>query len=352
MKKLIVFLVILVVAAVIIVILLMNKSSRESKLMQGQIEATLPVLTAAAERESLADTLSLVGTIAPFNEVTVSSETMGKVLGVYFEVGNRVGAGKTLVRVDDELKTAALESAEANFEKAKKDFERYEMLLEQKSVSEAQYESAKLQYRQTEAQLKIAEKQLHDTRIYSPLTGIVTQRLVERGTVVSPGTPVAVIVNIDRLKVKVNVPENDAFRLKTGDEVELTTEVYPGVTFSGKIYTINSKADDAHNYLVEIVMNNSRVNPLKAGMFARVNFSSLGKGEGLVIPRAALIGSIRFPQVYVVGDNNIARIRNIVVGAELGTRLEVLEGLSEGEVVVTSGQINLKDSVKVTIVKE
>ncbi len=351
MKKIFAVLIVAAVIALIVFILMMNKSKREVKLKAGEITSGYPVLVTPVKEDKLSDTLSLVGTIAPFNEVTVGSETMGRITGLYFDVGDRVGRGKTLVKVDDEVRSASLDNAQANFDKAEKDLARYEGLLKTQSITEVQYEQAKLVYAQTESALRIAARQLSDTRISSPLSGIVTQRMIEKGSVIAQGTPVAIIVNIDKLKIRVNVPEREAFRMKVGDRIDITTEIYPGVTFEGKIMNINSKSDEAHNYIVEIAMENSRANPLKAGMFARVYFKEISSGNTIIIPRSSLVGSIRNPQVFVI-ENNIAHLRTIVTGAEVGTLLEVLDGLTPGESVVTSGQINLKDSASVTIVKE
>ncbi|MEI7484102.1 MAG: efflux RND transporter periplasmic adaptor subunit [Ignavibacteriota bacterium] len=348
MKKILTVVIAVILIIGITGILLMNKSKREEKLKKVEIQTTVPVFTAKVTEEKVTDTLSLVGTTAPFNEVVVSAETAGRVIGLYFDVGSNVGKGKMLIKLDDEVKRATLENAEANFEKAKKDYERFERLLETKSITEVQYESAKLTYKQTESALKIAQRQLKDSKIICPLSGVVISKSVELGTYLNTGNPVATVVNIDRLKVKVYVPELEAFKLKEGDAVELTTEVYPGTVFNGKITTINAKADDAHSYLVEITVNNNKSYPLRAGLFARVSFKTLETISAIVIPRAALIGSIKEAKVFVV-ENNVARLRKIVVGSEFGNRMEVVEGLSVGETVVVNGQVNLRDSVAVTI---
>lgn len=348
MKKFITVIIVIVVIGSIVGILLINKSNREEKLKKAEIQTSVPVYTAIVKEEKVIDTLSLVGTTAPFNEVVVSAETAGRVVGLYFDVGSNVGKGKMLVMLDDEVKRATLENAEANYEKAQKDFERFGLLLETKSITEVQYEAAKLTYRQTEAALKIAQRQLRDSKIICPLSGIVTLKNIEIGSYLNTGNPVATIVNIDRLKVKVYVPELETFKLKEGDAVELTTEVYPGKIFNGKITTINAKADEAHAYLVEITLNNDRSYPLRAGLFARVSFKTLESVSAIVVPRTALLGSIKDAKVFVV-ENNIARVRKIVVGSEFGDKLEIVEGLNIGETVVTNGQVNLRDSVSVTI---
>jgi RND family efflux transporter MFP subunit len=161
---------------------------------------------------------------------------------------------------------------------------------------------------------------------------------------------VANVVDVSRLKVKLSVAEKDAFRLKAGDAVEVTTDVYPGVKFPGKISTLSAKADEAHTYPIEIVLNNAKDHPLRAGMFGKVMFISIGRTEVVTIPRQALVGSLKNPQVFVL-EQQIARLRTIIVGGESGTELGIVGGLKDGDLVVVNGQNNLKDSVSVEVIK-
>ena len=289
-----------------------------------------------AVKKTLSKTLSIVGIINANNDVNVISETQGKVTQVFAKVGDYKPAGSVLVQVDDELKKAALMSAEANYEKAKKDYERFQDLFKQKSATDAQLDQAKLGATIAEAQYIVAKRQYEDTKIKTPISGVVTSRNVDVGSMVMgapQATLVANVVDISKLKVKINVAESDVFKLKTGDPVSVTTDVYPGVAFNGKIETIGSKADDAHTYPVEVsIMNNSK-NPLKAGMFGKVRFTSIENREAIVIPREALVGSVKNPQVFVV-ENGIAKLRNLVVGDEAETNIQVLQGLMEGETIV------------------
>src|SRR5664280_1155292 len=122
--------------------------------------------------------------------------------------------------------------------------------------------------------------------------------------------------------------------------------VYPGVIFSGKISSISSKADEAHTYPVEILLANSKDHPLKSGMFGRVSFISIKNNELLVIPREALIGSIKDAKVFVV-EGGIAKMKNVLVGSAFENWLEIKGGLKQGDKIVVNGQNNLQDNDKV-----
>ncbi|MCX6169264.1 MAG: efflux RND transporter periplasmic adaptor subunit [Ignavibacteriales bacterium] len=344
---------VIVIFAVIITILFMNKK-KMAETTAGGIKDVYYVSVEKAEKKNLSESLSMVGNIIANGDVNIISEAAGKITGVFTKVGDYKPAGSVLFQVDDELKKAALMSAEANYEKAKKDYERFQTLYQQKSVTDSQLDQAKLGAAMAEAQYIVAKRQLNDTQIKTPISGYVTSRYVDLGSMVQgapQATMVANVVDISKLKVKLNLAESDAFLTKAGDAVTVTVDVYPGVTFKGRVESISSKGDEAHTYPVEITINNESAHPLKAGMFARVEFTSLKNRETIVIPRDALVGSVKVPQVFVV-ENGIVKLRNLTVGNESGIFVQVLQGLMEGETIVVNGQNNLVDNLKVEILNK
>ena len=339
----------LILFAAVIAILLYNRSRIQAK-SRADVLTSIPVSVVKATKQQLSENLSLVGTIVANNDVAIVSEISGRVTGVRANVGDYKPAGSILIQVDDELKSAAFATAEVNYQRAKRDLERYQSLEEENAVSKWQKETAWQNFKVAEAQYIVARRQLKDTKITTPISGIVTSRPVDVGTMVKDNTVVANVVDVSRLKVKLNVAEKDAFKLKAGDAVEVTTDVYPAVKFAAKVSTISAKADEAHTYPVEIVLANNKQHPLRAGMFGRVLFTSIGRPEVISIPRQALIGSLKNPQVFVV-DQNVARLRTIVVGGETGTDIGVTSGLRDGDLVVVNGQNNLKDNTAVEIIQ-
>jgi len=332
-----------------IAVLIYNKARMQAR-AKSDILTSIPVTVTAVTKGKISDKHSLVGTITANNDVAIISEAQGKVTAVFAEVGHYKSAGAVLLQLDDELKQATLAAAESNFEKAKKDLKRFEILAKQDAATDQQAEGARFAAKSAEAQFVLARREYRDTKITAPISGVVSARPVDVGTYVQKGMPVANIVDISKLRVKINVTEQDVFRLHVGDTVEVGSDVYPGITFHGTVHTISDKGDEAHTYPVEVMLENSKNHPLKAGMFARVSFTTLSNSEALSIPRSALVGSMRHPQAFVI-ENGIAKLRTLVISAESGASLEVLQGLNEGETIVVSGQNNLKDNVSVTIVK-
>lgn len=338
-----------VAVAVIVIVLLHNRSQIKAAENVVKVD-TYPVNVDTVTMKHLTDNLNIVGTIKANDDVPIVSEAHGKVTNIYAEVGDFKQAGSTLIQVEDDLELAAFKTAEVNYHKAQKDFDRYQALYNEKSATDSQLEGAKLALQSAEAQYISAKKAYEDTKITTPISGIVTSRNVDMGTYVQGHAVVAEVVDIATLKVIINVSEKDVFNLKVGDKVEIKTDVYPGVTFTGRIKTISDKGDAAHTYPVQVYLSNSKEHPLKAGMFAHVIINTKSNIKSLVIPRSSLIGSVKNAQVYVV-ENGIAKLRNLIIGNSSNNYLQVLSGLKEGDVVVVTGQNNLKDNFKVNIIR-
>jgi RND family efflux transporter MFP subunit len=335
---------------VLIVLVAKNRGALDSAPETASTTTGYSVSVVTAAKQPVEHRISVVGTINAFNDIIVLSETQGRVVKVDVEVGQYKEAGSVLVEVDSELKHAAYEAASASYEKAKKDLDRYEALYKEHSIPEAQMDQARWAFQSAEAQYVAARRQLNDTKITTPISGIVTARFVNVGTMVMgapQATQIANVVDISRLKVKVNVAEKDVFRLQVGEKMEVTTDVFPNTVFAGSIFSISSKGDEGHTYPVEVVLNNPK-RQLKAGMFGRVTFTPKSSSDLIVIPRESIVGSVTNAKVYVVNDN-VARLRSVVVGEEVGRDIEIVSGLQEGEVVVVNGQNNLSDNVPVVI---
>lgn len=340
------------VAAIVAVILIgmqleSNKAEIEAE-AKVEVITKVPVKLQEVGMEKLSDVLSLVGTVEPNKVVQVSSETNGRVTGIYIDEGSVVSVGTPLASLDDELKKVALTSAKANLEKAQKDVERFENLAKSNAGTGMQVDNARLALALAQSQYDQAQRALRDCQIVSPTYGIVTQKMIEYGELANPGTPVARITDVSVLKVKVLVGEHDVFKLHQGEVVEVTTDVYADLKLTGTVTYISVQGDKAHNYPVEVTIANNGQKPLKAGMFARVNFNQQKKDESLTIPREALVGSIKDPYVFVI-ENGRAVKRPLQLGMQTDEKLEVMSGLRKGEQVVVAGQYSLKEGAEVTI---
>jgi RND family efflux transporter MFP subunit len=349
MKKFL-FPVISTVIIILVIILLFVFGRKKERSGRGDVLSDIPVNVFKCSKQLMSNTVTMVGIINPNNDVDIISEAQGVVKALHFKVGEPVKKGMVLVEIDDLIKKSDMARSEINYFKSKRDFERNKTLYEQNSISAAQLDLSRLDMQSAENDMTRSRKALDDCRVKATISGNINSRKVNEGSYVQMNANLGNIVDISTLKVMVNVSEKDAFMLAPGDTVEVTTDVYPGLKFNGRVDNIASKADEDHTFPVEIRLANSAENPLKGGMFARVRFLSITSRDALVIPREALIGSVKDAQVFSI-LGKVAKLRNITIGRESGQLLEVLNGLNEGDLVVTSGQNNLSDNSIVLVVK-
>jgi RND family efflux transporter MFP subunit len=331
------------------IILFLNKKKIDEKSkLEGNLES-IPVYVMKAGKTSLGGSFEVNGSFMPVHELSLMSEGQGKVIGLLVNTGDFVIAGQVIARLDDELTRSQLALAEASLEKARADLSKYEGLLKADAISGQQVEEVKLALKKAETDVATLKKQLSFATIHAPIQGTITRRAIEIGSLLMPGFPVVDIVDISRLKFLANLSESEITSVRKGEAISITSAIYPENTYRGTVISVGVKADDARRFPVEIEILNDPAHPLKAGMFGTAAFSAGTSREAIMLPRSAIMGSIRTPKVFIV-ENNRSVLKNIRIGSANDREVEVLSGLSDGDLVVTSGQINLDDHVPVRVV--
>ncbi|MGB8657957.1 MAG: efflux RND transporter periplasmic adaptor subunit [Candidatus Zixiibacteriota bacterium] len=327
---------------------LRNNRIRNTSQTEDISLGTVTVSVADVVRKPSSFTLDFTGTLYPFKQLEIAAEAQGKVTSLNCELGQSVPKGSSIATIDDKIKQLNFESAKIDAERLEKDFERITNLYKGGTASEQEFDNARTSYGTAKIKSDEAEKQLSYTKVTAPIAGTITAKNVEEGTYVNPGSIIASILDISRLKVKLNASEASVYYLKVGDTARISTDVYPGVVFDGKISFVSPSGDGAHNYPVEIEMENTATTPLKAGTFVNVSIEINSNRDGLYIPREALQGSIKEAKVYVA-ENGKAKLKDIIVRGENKEYLEVVSGLNEGDKVIVSGQVNLTDNKPIKV---
>lgn len=327
-----------------------NKRTVEENIYRPDMKKKVLVEAEVVAVSNVDRSLSYTGTFTANREVMLIPQIHGEVRSIHFEEGDVVKKGTTLLQIDDDLLQAQYAAALANHQTAKRNLERHEQAAGSGGVSKLQLDSYSLNLKSAESELKQLIKQIELSKVVAPFAGTITLRDVEPGSVVG-GSPVARLTDITRLKLEVSVPEKEILLFRKGETAQVTTDIYPGYSFSGQIEYVSDRADNSHNYDVRIVIqNNDARKPLKAGMYGTVLLNKDVSKSALLIPRSALLGSAKKPQVFVV-TNHKAMLRDIKTGVSNDETVEVVSGLDAGDVVVTSGHINLANGSNVDISK-
>lgn len=322
----------------------------------------IPVETHVIRTGEVVRTVRGTGTVQPKHDIVVSAQTAGTVVAVEIDLGDAINNGQVLVRIDDELKRLALQQAEAQrlqaeaaYEKARKDFERNKKLFETRDISEYVFENARLQMKSAEAAYltakaneAMARRHLADTRVVSPIAGVVAARMVDVGSTVAPGTPVARIVDLSQVKVTFGVPEEDRVQLQRDQPAILTVDAYPGARFEGKVSGVGPQADPAtRTFPVEVRIDNPG-GRLKGGMTGRVEVVTRKAQDARLLPKSALLERRGETLVFVVRDG-VAEKHTPKLGLESGEYITVRDGLNVGDEVIVLGQEQLTDGSPVSV---
>lgn len=353
MKKAIIYIIIIVaVLGLGGYILSKNKAKNEAETaIVAQKNSSVAVRVAAAKKGVPDLAYVANGNFEAAQQLDFPAENSGRVVTVLVDEGDKVHKGQVLAVIKGDQLTIELQNMKAAYENAQSDAQRYQNAFKTGGVTQQQVDKAKLALTNAKAQYDAARINIGDASIKSSINGIVNKRNIEPGSVVSPGTVLFELVDVSTLKLKVTVPESQVATLKLGTTINVTASVYPDKAFSGKITFIAPKADESLNFPVEITIANNPNSELKAGMYGSATFGTSSKQvEVLTIPRNAFVGGVGNNEVFVVKGDSV-KMTKVVAGRIFGDNVEVLKGLNTGDVVVTSGQINLNDGSKVEVIK-
>ena len=341
------------------------KQGKIAKEKQGNAEEIFPVETTSVKRGTIRKVISLSGDVFPENEVTLFSKVTGTVEKIYVEEGDRVKKGKLLVKVDDkdiqlqlQSSAEALQQVEVNLANIKKNYIRMKNLFKEEVITpyemdqiQARKEAAEAQVKQLKANVNLVKERLSDCKIYSPITGIVTKRFLDPGELITGSSmmkndPLLLLQNLKTVKVKVAVGERELGKIKKGQRVILKVDTYPDKVFSGKVSKIGSFVEPLSRTVeIEIKVKNSDY-LLKSGMFVRAEIITQEKKDVLLIPNDIVSEEGERKTVFIV-NNNRAYIKEVETGLKDAKKTEIIEGLREGDLVVTVGAQRLKNGAKV-----
>jgi len=351
MKKVIYIVVVLVILAAVGFKLMSNKKQMAAKAAVAEIKSdAIPVTITEVETAKLDKSFTAQGNFAPIQSLTLLSETQGQIKSVLKRKGDKVKAGDLLLLVENNTMAADLATAQTNAEKAKRDLQRFENLAAGDAITQRQLEDARLAAKSTQAQLVAARQRLAKTRITAPINGEINQMYIEVGSYLNPGTKLYDIVNVDKLKLEVKVDESQVLLIENGDKVKVKADAGAGQEYEGVVPAIAAQADPTLKFDVEVEVKNAANNNLRAGMYGTAFFDVADQRDALLLPREAIVGSIQNPNVYVV-NNGVASMRKVKVGVVTQDKVEILDGVKPGEKVVQSGQINLREGIKVSVLK-
>lgn len=327
-------------------------------------------------RASLQAYVEVVGSLVGAQTVDVVPRAQGRLQSIAVRIGDPVSRGQVLAKVEDqelreqlrqsdasyEVARATIRQRQADLSFAKTNLDRNKSLFDRSLLPRQSLDDAEARYQASQAQLDLAQAQLQqaasrreelrinlgNTTVNSPVTGFVAKRLVDPGAYVTQNVTLLSVVDISTVRLVVNLVERDLSKVSVGAGAAVSVDAYPGEQFEGRVARVAPVLDPATRTAeMEIEIPNARAR-LKPGMYARVRLISANKENALVVPKSAVVDTQGRKGVYLV-RNGQAVLRVVTLGLEEPDRVEVTDGLSEGDDVVSTGATSLRDGAKVLL---
>lgn len=294
--------------------------------------------------------LTLTGSALADREVDVAPETMGRVAGIGFEKGRGVKAGAAMVRLDDATTRARLDQARADRELAALDYKKLSALAEMNAdVSEFELDKARISLDAAVARLKALDVELDKLTIRAPISGLVVNRAVEVGAIVSPGQPLARIVSVKPIKTRTGIPETAIADFSIGKRATIVFDAFPDRIYEGAITYLSPEVDrNARIFDCELELPNGDMAILPE-MSAKVTFVRKTLEDSVLIQQTSIVEMADGHAVFVVEEGSVARLRRVEIGDVSEEMALVSSGLEAGDTLVTLGQRDLIDGDLVEI---
>lgn len=311
----------------------------------------MPVTVEATKvvESPMPQTITAVGSLRSDESVTLRPESAGRISAITFKEGAHVAKGTPLVRLDPAIPEAEVAQARANLTLAKAKFDRAVDLANRNYISGQARDEAENNFKVAQAAVQLAEAKLAKTQIVAPFSGIIGLRSVSVGDYVKEGADLVNLEAIDPLKVDFRVPETYLRQVQPGQSMQITLDALPGKTYAGKIMALNPLVDAAGRSIVIRAQVANQDTTLRPGMFARVRLITSDDAKALVVPEQALVPQGTEQYVFKIVEGKSQRVQ-VEVGQRRDALVEIRKGLAAGDLVVTAGQLKLRDGVPVQVV--
>ncbi len=313
------------------------------------------VEVAKVEVTRLTDDAQAVGSLRSRQSVVLRPEVSGRVTHINFRDGERVRRGQLLVQLDDQLPLAQVKQAEAELSIARANHRRNQELVEQKFIAQRQVDESAANLQVAEAKLALARAQLARLKIVAPFDGIAGIRSINVGDYLKDGADIVNIEDLEAIYVDVRLPERFQTKVKKGQPALVEIDALPGKRYGAVVQAIDPLVDaNGRSVGIRGCIDNRHLQ-LRPGMFARINAVFAVRDDAKVVPEEAIVpqGGRQFVYRLAVGpdqDTRIAQRVEVKVGARQPGRVEIVEGLQTGDLVVTAGQQRIqKDGTPVRV---
>jgi membrane fusion protein, multidrug efflux system len=324
------------------------KEKKAGELRENQAPVNVVVLNVSPG--PMKESINLPGILRPWISLNVVSEVRGKIIAKNVKQGQMVSKGQVLAKIESRDYRNAYASAKAAYRAAKASYDRINVLVKDRLATQSQLDDVLAQLEANQASMDNAALNLERCVIRSPMKGVVDNLPIEIGRFMNTGDPVADLLQVDRLKVEVGIPESDVAAVRRIKNFKIVVDALEGNVYEGKFHFLSKSTDNmAMLYKLEIALDNTD-GDLLPDMFARVEIVKKEVSDGIAVPLFALLENEEQNTVFVA-NGDAAHRRPVTVGIQDGWRLQITDGLQPEDKVIVVGQRSLKDENPINIVR-
>jgi len=336
----------------------------ENKTSDGKKDSPISIQIGTPVQQSTEE-ITASGQIESQETAVLSTRVMGFISSIKAKPGDKVLKGQLLVTISNgdilakrAQAQAMISEAEASLSDAQKDYKRFEELYKQQSASAKEFENVTLRYNTVKAKAEAAQQMKNEadallayTNLVSPLSGVVTEKHIDEGSMANPGMPILTIEQSNAYQVTAFVSETEVGKLRNGTNAEVRIKS-TGKTFTGKLSEISpSSQPTGGQYQIKINVPAIENSGLFSGMYVNVNIplNNVSGTKSLFVPASAIFHKDQLSGLYTVGEDQTAQLRWLKVGGRQGDQVEIISGLSPGEQFITQSTGRLYSGAPVLV---
>lgn len=333
-------------------VILSLPSCRKTQQAAGGIKKSGPVAVEikVAKPELLLNTVSSTGTILANEKAEIRPEISGRIISILFEEGANVQKNKLLIKMNDSDLQAQLKRNEAQRLLLESDEFQKRKLLEIKAISQDEYNIAKSQLMVNLADKQLLEAQITKTEIFAPFSGKIGLRSVSVGNYIASNTLIATIQQLDPIKIEFDVPEKYSSFIKPGLDITFGTDASDSV-YQAKVYAVESAITAETRSLKVRALCPNHDNKLNPGTFARVSMILERYNDAIKVPSEAVLTVLNGNTVFIC-KNGKAQLTPVTTGIRTASEIQIIQGISAGDSLITTGLLQLTNGAKVMVKKK
>jgi membrane fusion protein (multidrug efflux system) len=339
-----------VLASLSLVIFSCSRNSKSSQTDSGRRFSAVSINVKVVEPKLLKNEFYTTGSILANEKVELRTEVSGRITGIYFEEGSQVKKGNLLLKIDDSELQAMLTRADAQVKLAEQEEFRNRQLLEIKAVSQEEYDVSLNQLKSIKAEKSLLEAQIAKTEILAPLSGKIGLRYVSPGSYIPANSLIAVLQQVDPIKIEFSVPEKYSLKVRKGMHLTFTVENVDK-TYEGVVYAVESGIDPQTRTITVRATSPNPGSLLMPGTYARITIILENIQDALTIPSESLITELEGTKVYICRNNKAVSVP-VVTGIRTSTDVQIVSGLSAGDSLIVTGLLQISNGSPVMVQPE